>query len=160
MVRDLDQPFAARHPGWRDIFATGFAKLVLPKLQHLDIGLRERRIHNVPHWANPSVNAKLLPDLNVLAQSLRRLVLSDVSLSFERINDLVASISDGGHRGGLESIDLVVKTLSPHIFDLFSAEVPWLKMLTVEYLALSDAKEKVGYYDSHVSPWACRALFF
>jgi hypothetical protein len=142
-----------------DIFATGFAKLVLPKLQYLDIGLRERRIHNLPLWTNPNMRAKLLPDLNVLAPNLRRLVLSDVALSFERINDLVSAIGDGGSGGGLESIDLVVTTLSPHLFDLFSAKVPWLKMLTVEYLALSDTKEKGVYDVSHVSPRAFKLSF-
>jgi len=145
-------------------FLTGFSRLVLPKLQCLDIGLRERRTHNLPHWPNPSLNAKLLPDLNVFASNLRSLVLSEIALSFERISDLVDSIGDGGNTGGLESIDLVATTLSPHIFDLFSAKLPRLKKLTVEYRVLLGANldnlELAEYHDSHVRPRVCRAFFF
>ena len=136
------------------IFATGFGGLVLPKLQYLDIGLRKRRIDNLPYWGNPSVHAKMVPDLNVLAPNLRSLVLSDAALSFERILDLVDSVGDGGC-SGLESIDFVAMTLSPHVFDLFSSKVPRLKMLTVEYQALSNDKVKLRYHDEQVSSRVC-----
>lgn len=106
------------------------------------------------------MNAKLVTDLSVLAPNLRSLVLSDVPMSFERIRELVDSVGDGGSRGGLESIDFVVMTLSPHVFDLFSSKVPRLKMLTVEYLALSNAKVKVRYRDEDVSPRVCWVGFF
>ena len=92
----------------------------------------------------------MVPDLNVLAPNLRSLVLSDAALSFERILDLVDSVGDGGC-SGLESIDFVAMTLSPHVFDLFSSKVPRLKMLTVEYQALSNDKVKLRYHDEHVS---------
>ena len=140
-------------------FVIGFTRLILPKLQCLDIGLRERRSHNPLHWPNPTLNAKLLPDFNVFAPNLRSLVLSDVALSFERISDLVDSIGDGGSAGGLESVDLVATALSPHIFDLFSAKLPWLKRLTVEYQVLSDNKEQTEYHDSHVRPRVCGLPF-
>lgn len=149
-------PSSPNTPVGGDSFATGFGKLVFPKLQYLDIGLRKRRIHNLPgpFWGHPSVNAKLVPDLNVLAPNLRSLVLSDAALSFERILDLVDSIGDGGCRG-LETIDFVAMTLSPHVFDLFSSKLPRLKMLTVEYQSLSNAKMKLRYHDEDVSPRVC-----
>ncbi|KIM44131.1 hypothetical protein M413DRAFT_25597 [Hebeloma cylindrosporum] len=133
-------------------FGTGFARLVLPKLQYLDIGLRYRRIQHVPHWANPNVNAKLLPNLNMLAPNLRHLVLSDVALSLERVDDLVESLSDDGGSGcGLESMDIIVTMLSPHIFDVLSAKLPGLKKLTIQHWALSDVRTQETYNELMLS---------
>lgn len=117
-----------------DCAPNGFGTLVFPQLKIFDAGLHEYP-KTPPMRTNLNPNAKPLPNLGILAPNLRRLVMTDLALSFERINDLVSTLGRG-----LESIEFVAIYLSPQLFDLLASKVPSLEMLAVEYKAISDMK--------------------
>jgi hypothetical protein len=122
-----------------------FGTLVFPKLKIFDAGLREPP-KNRPGWTNPNPNAKPLPGLGILAPNLRKLVVTDLALSFERIDDLVSTLGPG-----LESIEFVTTVLSPQLFDLLASKVPSLEMLAVEYKAISDVRHNTENRNTSVS---------
>ena len=137
-----DDSYAAWISGWA---LNGFGTLVFPQLKIFDAGLREYP-RNHPGWTNPNPNAKPLPGLGILAPNLRKLVLTNLALSFERIDDLVSTL---GH--GLEGIEFVAAVLSPQLFDLLASKVPSLKMLAVEYKAISDVEHNTEDRNASVS---------
>jgi hypothetical protein len=108
--------------------------LVLPKLKVLNIGLRD--IH--PPWPHgPSAtyeirNQPLLPNLSRVTPKLKKLAITDLSLSYLRVLSLVKSLQ---HEGvcALEELKFICNFLSPHIFDLLSEHLPRLKSLTVQF---------------------------
>ena len=136
------------YPAWiSDSTPNGFGTLVFPKLKIFDAGLREPP-KNPPGGTNPNPNPnpKPLPDLGILAPNLRKLVVTDLALSFERIDDLVST-----HSPGLESIEFVATILSPQLFDLLAFKVPSLEMLAVEYKAISDVRHNTENRNASVS---------
>jgi hypothetical protein len=122
-----------------------FGTLIFPQLKIFDAGLHEYP-KTRPMWTIPNPNAKPLPNLGILAPNLRRLVMTDLALSFERINDLVSTLGRG-----LQSIEFVVTVLSPQLLDLLASKVPSLEMLAVEYKAISDVKDNTENRNSSVS---------
>jgi hypothetical protein len=130
--------------------ANGLGQLAFSQLTTFDVGLRERPIHGLPPGTNPNANAKLLPDLSLLAPKLRRLAVTDVALSYERLEGLVDALS------GLESVEFVATVLSPQTFDLLAAKAPQLKMLAMEFQALSEVKDRGESFYTGANPRASR----
>lgn len=126
-----------------DSVTNGFGTLVFPQLKIFDAGLREPP-ENRPGRTNP--NPKPLPGLDILTPNLRKLVVTDLALSFERIDDIVSTLGPG-----LESIEFVATVLSPQLFDLLASKVPSLEMLAVEYKAISDVRHNTENRNASVS---------
>jgi hypothetical protein len=111
----------------------------------IDVGLREYP-KNRPGWTNPNPNSKPLPGLGILAPNLRQLIVTDLALSFERIDDLVSTLGPG-----FKILEFVVVVLSPQLFDLLASKVPSLQMLAVEYKAISDVNHNTENRNASVS---------
>ena len=112
-----------------------FSHIVLPKLKVLNVGLRDRQML-WPEWQTAtyeSRNQSLLPNLSRVTPRLKKLIITDISLSYIRISALVKSLQQEGGCG-LEELNFICDSIFPQLFDLLSTNLPHLKALTVRFV--------------------------
>ncbi|KDR72827.1 hypothetical protein GALMADRAFT_142557 [Galerina marginata CBS 339.88] len=138
------------NPGINDATRpSAFAGVVFPKLKSLDVGLRDPS-ETAPYTWPPALpsrsHSSLLPNPSIFAPNITSLTLTDVSLSFPRIRDLVNQLAEDRSGGRiLEKLNIMVETLTPPVFDILASKLPHLRMLTMDFNIISDLEEVRTY---------------